>query len=341
MEYTEYIVEAQNRIEELAENMEKVLWYRRGVEGWAFIIQGKKGEELSKRTDMLMVQLQELAEGYPELEYFGGVGKQVERMRMLRESYEEAYQAFSNRFIKKLNQIIVYDNLIQESENIEYQGLGSMSDQKLLESFLRSGSEEEVHSFISVYFEALHEDDLKSILLRQYIVMDTFVCILSFGEKLHISQEEMKAEIGDVNDSTLHIQTVEDTKEYLETIVGKMLMLRDKVSDCWYSDIIRKAQRYTEENYMSEEISLNTVAASVNMSPSYFSSVFSQEAGQTYIEYLTSVRMDKAKELLLYSSMRISDIGYEVGYKDAHYFSYIFKKTQGCSPKEYRTREKV
>ena len=127
-----------------------------------------------------------------------------------------------------------------------------------------------------------------------------------------------------------------DTQMYLENVIRKMIMLRDKASDCRYSDIMRRARRYTEENYMSEDISLNTVAANVNMSPSYFSSVFSQEAGQTYIEYLTGVRMEKAKELLLNSSMRISDIGYEVGYKDAHYFSYIFKKTQGCSPKEYK-----
>jgi two-component system response regulator YesN len=48
--------------------------------------------------------------------------------------------------------------------------------------------------------------------------------------------------------------------------------------------------------------------------------------------------MEKAKELLMCSDKRTSDIGYEVGYKDSHYFSYIFKKTQGCSPKEFRSR---
>ena len=92
---------------------------------------------------------------------------------------------------------------------------------------------------------------------------------------------------------------------------------------------------------MSEEVSLNTVSASVNMSPSYFSSVFSKESGKTFVEYLTEVRMEKAKEMLMCSSLKTSEIGYEVGYKDPHYFSYIFKKTQGCSPKEYRQRRKA
>ena len=76
------------------------------------------------------------------------------------------------------------------------------------------------------------------------------------------------------------------------------------------------------------------------MSPSYFSSIFSKEVGQTFVEYLTEVRMNKAKELLMCSAMKTSEIGYEVGYRDPHYFSYIFKKTQGCSPKEYRARRK-
>lgn len=76
------------------------------------------------------------------------------------------------------------------------------------------------------------------------------------------------------------------------------------------------------------------------MSPSYFSSVFSKEMGKTFIEYLTEVRMEKAKQYLVCSSMKTSEISYEVGYKDPHYFSYIFKKTQGCTPKEYRAARK-
>ena len=71
-----------------------------------------------------------------------------------------------------------------------------------------------------------------------------------------------------------------------------------------------------------------------------FSSIFSKEVGRTFVEYMTELRMDKAKELLMCSSMKTSEIGHSVGYKDSHYFSYIFKKKQGCSPKEYRARKK-
>ena len=57
-----------------------------------------------------------------------------------------------------------------------------------------------------------------------------------------------------------------------------------------------------------------------------------------YGKILLDYSLEKAKELLMCSDKRTSDIGYEVGYKDSHYFSYIFKKTQGCSPKEFRSR---
>ena len=55
--------------------------------------------------------------------------------------------------------------------------------------------------------------------------------------------------------------------------------------------------------------------------------------GQTFVEYLTHVRLEKAKELLMCSNMRTAEIGYEVGYKDSHYFSYIFKKVVGQTQK--------
>ena len=87
---------------------------------------------------------------------------------------------------------------------------------------------------------------------------------------------------------------------------------------------------------MDEKLSLNTAAHVANISANHFSALFSQNMGKTFIEYITALRMDKAKEYLRCTSMRSSEIAGEVGYKDAHYFSYLFKKTQGMTPSEYR-----
>ena len=137
--------------------------------------------------------------------------------------------------------------------------------------------------------------------------------------------------------------TLEVLKGKLAKLFGEVMTLRDSQTASKYSQVLEEARAFIRGNYAREDISLNTVAARVNISPSYFSSIFSQEMGVTFVEYLTSVRMERAKELLMCSNMKTTEIGYEVGYKDSHYFGYLFKKTVGCTPKEYRagSRERL
>lgn len=99
-----------------------------------------------------------------------------------------------------------------------------------------------------------------------------------------------------------------------------------------------QAVEYINQNFMDEDISLNKVARVANVSANHFSALFSQEMHRTFVEYLTDIRMKKAKELLRCTSMRSGRIALEVGYKDAHYFSFLFKKTQKMTPSQYRNR---
>ena len=78
------------------------------------------------------------------------------------------------------------------------------------------------------------------------------------------------------------------------------------------------------------------LASHVNFSPNHLSMIFRQQTGKTFIKYLTDYRMSKAKELLRCTGKRSSEVGLEVGYKDPHYFSYLFKKYQGMTPTQYR-----
>ena len=125
-------------------------------------------------------------------------------------------------------------------------------------------------------------------------------------------------------------------------MISQAIEIRDQNSGNKNRSILKTAVDFIDSHYMDEEISLNRVAHAANVSANHFSALFSQNMGQTFIEYLTSLRMDKAKELLRCTSKRSSEIAGEVGYKDAHYFSYLFKKTQGMTPSEYRkTRGEV
>ena len=81
------------------------------------------------------------------------------------------------------------------------------------------------------------------------------------------------------------------------------------------------------------------MARAINISTNYLSAVFSQKMGLSFVEYLTQKRMARARQLLRQSGRRTGEVAAEVGYRDPRYFSFVFKKTQGCTPREYRAGE--
>lgn len=210
---------------------------------------------------------------------------------------------------------------------------------EMLQKFLSNGTREEVKAFSDAYISRIEEENIRSTMVRQYVVIDVCIVILSFCERIS-SANRLQEEAEELQKMMQKIHSLSEIKKYVVRLLNEAIELRDAESGRRYSDLIAAAKKEIENHYMTEEISLNTVEISVGMSPSYFSSIFSKEAGKTFVEYLTEVRIEKAKEFLMCSSMKTSEIGYEVGYKDPHYFSYIFKKVQGCSPKEYRARGK-
>ncbi|MBO6065645.1 MAG: helix-turn-helix transcriptional regulator, partial [Lachnospiraceae bacterium] len=100
--------------------------------------------------------------------------------------------------------------------------------------------------------------------------------------------------------------------------------------------VVNEAKLYMSLHFSEPGLMLQDVAKAVSMSSSRFSTVFSQQNGQTFTEYLVTLRLKKAKELLRTTNERSSQIAREVGYNDAHYFSYIFKKNTGMTPSDYR-----
>lgn len=342
----ELLGEAEYAIEKLTERLEYVFEFQRGVEGWAFLLMADNEEQMSERVKELSKDLEEIMKNYSTIAYFGGIGQPVARLRELEESFREAERALAARFTMELNRIISVEDIrmaqnVDTLDDIEITSFGEIEKTRtMLEKFLNNGAEDEIDEFVDVYINELPEENLKSVLMRQYIIMDAYIVMMSFCEKIEGIEGEMQAQSEELKNSMKTIQTLEEIKNYIRMLLKKIIGVRDTISGRRYSDIIEIAKDQIRKTYMSDEISLNTIAAEVGMSPSYFSSIFSKEMGKTFVEYLTEIRMDRAKELLMCSSMKTSEIGYEVGYKDPHYFSYIFKKTQNCTPKEFRARGK-
>lgn len=342
----ELLGEAEYAIEKLTERLEYVFEFQRGVEGWAFLLMADNEEQMSERVKELSKDLEEIMKNYSTIAYFGGIGQPVARLRELEESFREAERALAARFTMELNRIISVEDIrmaqnVDTLDDIEITSFGEIEKTRtMLEKFLNNGAEDEIDEFVDVYINELPEENLKSVLMRQYIIMDAYIVMMSFCEKIEGIEGEMQAQSEELKNSMKTSQTLEEIKNYIRMLLKKIIEVRDTISGRRYSDIIEIAKDQIRKTYMSDEISLNTIAAEVGMSPSYFSSIFSKEMGKTFVEYLTEIRMDRAKELLMCSSMKTSEIGYEVGYKDPHYFSYIFKKTQNCTPKEFRARGK-
>lgn len=124
-------------------------------------------------------------------------------------------------------------------------------------------------------------------------------------------------------------QTVEDQIQELDLIRLK--------NDSATIGMIQQVQKTIRERY-SENLTINELAAEVYLTPTYLCLLFRQVTGTTINRYLTNVRMEKAKELLMDLSNKLYDVSYAVGYMNPSYFSRQFKKYVGCLPSEYRNR---
>lgn len=344
--YSEQAVIAMDAVKSYLEQESDLYFMENGIEGLILLLTGQDKLRVSNRMEEAAHCLDRIVRSKENLEYFGSMGTVVTRLNELKKSYYYAKKRYILRFMRDWNRFEKQEkdatgSILENSSCMDPSYLVTMGHRReLVEKFLKVGTIEEVEGFLSSYLENLGESNIQSLIFRQYVAMDFYMCVIGYEEQMSLDDSKLTRKKMDINQIARQIDTVDKLKTYLTQLLKNNIIRREEKVGRRYSDLIDDARRYIDQHYAEEEISLNQVARVVNMSPSYFSLVFGREAGQTFVEYLTALRMDKAKELLMCSSLRTSEIGYEVGYKDPHYFSYIFKKTQKCAPKEYRARRK-
>lgn len=335
-EYSGSIVAVDERIAKLAEP-EHVLIFDRALEGRAFLFKADSEEELLAYQKEYLGDVKEVLSGYANLRYFGGIGTPVNRLREIPASFEDASHAFAHRYLVAESCILDSSLLMQEGaaehEDFRISAVNpEQIDRAKMQEFLRTGDLDEVVYFVDEFFGKLDGGAMKSRIFRQYITMDAYFSIVDFLKGLGLQKDEIEAPD---QDSSI-LQDEKSAMDYIVRIMNKALVLREKRASSRYEDVVSEVIHYIEDNYAQEELSLNLLASHVNFSPNHLSMIFSQQTGQTLIRYLTDYRMNRAKELLRCSSKKSSVISMEVGYKDPHYFSYLFKKTQGMTPTQYR-----
>ena len=346
-EEEEALAEKQKKFEQILEELsgktENIIIAKQSRAEYDFVLKGTDEITVEEITENVTNQLKTFFDAEKSLSYVAALGKPVERFSELQQCYEKANLCFSKRYSVERNQILKEEPKDEiPPEILEDVKLGELNisglNRKQVEQFLYTGTKEEISDFVETYFSQIGNANVQSILLRQYVMMDLYVVAASVLEKSGYKGQDLVERCGDAKDMAAYLSSIEQTKDYIKKLFETVIELRENAADNKYESIMLKAKAYINDNFEKDGISLNTVAAEVNLSPSHFSTIFGQETGETFVEYLTRIRMEKAKELLRTTGMKATDIAFEVGYRDAHYFSNLFKKTQGCTPREYRNR---
>lgn len=128
------------------------------------------------------------------------------------------------------------------------------------------------------------------------------------------------------------LDSLSQTRNYLTGFLSRIAVNMEK--DCHEDNIARTVLKIIEEKY-PEELNLKRVSKEINLYPYYIGSIFKEYTGKSFNEYLNYYRIDKAKEMLHYKNMKVSDLAESVGIPNASYFCCLFKKRFGISPGEY------
>lgn len=274
----------------------------------------------------------------PDQSWYVAAGRPTQRLSALPACYEEVSRLWAYRYILPRQHVLTADTVSfltgTDSDSSLDRLDAAKADPAILTGFMQSAIAQELPSFVDEYIRSV-EEALSSKPFCQYLMLSVRFAAARFAASLGVPQQEALAPLT-VLDMVGRSVTAADLKRYLSEILLRALELRDRESSSQCSTLLKQAVAYIDSHYTDETLSLNQVAREVNISANYLSAVFSQETGETFTEYVTGRRMDLAKELLRTTDKRSGEVAAAVGYRDPHYFSFLFKKTQGCTPRDYR-----
>ena len=340
--YSEWEAESLELLEKFFSENTSAMLVRCNIFSYGVLIKGQK-ETIGENTRSCVSEIQRILDRKEQKrQWFVAAGEPVERLSQIQKSYYSASRAFSQRYLYDEN-ILYYDEMasmekknVTEDDSTYLQKVDvNALNPAILQKFLSNGLLEETENFVKDYFYAIGQEPLESLVFRNYVTLNVRFSVMSFLKEIGCDTRTLEQE--DTEDVLSESsKSLENAIAYAEKIISQAIALRDQNSGNKNRSILKTAVDFIDSHYTEEDMSLNKAANAANVSANHFSALFSQNMGQTFIEYLTNLRMNKAKEYLRCTSMRSSEIAGEIGYKDAHYFSYLFKKTQGMTPSDYR-----
>jgi len=261
-----------------------------------------------------------------------GIGSVVERIGKLTDSYTDADQSL--KYLTKTGQkhIIGIKDLEAFSE-IDFLRL----DGDPIAERMKYAKRSDIDDIIDHYIELIGDQTIQSAMFSSYLLGDLVIAASKIIQELGGDIKDVIPALSQKTKISEDIGSKEMFCSESRMILEKVIEFRESRVTGKYHSMIQKAKEYIDSHFADQDISLHLVASVVSVSPNHFSTIFSQETGETFIEYLTQVRISRSKHLLLTTKMKSADIAYESGFGDPHYFSFIFKKNTGMAPRDYRT----
>ncbi len=330
--YSEQTASIQDRLLEKLSRDPDFLVFRGGVLNYAVLVKAPadRAAEQSERCIEIIRACCEQAE--ERISWYAAAGTPTARPSGLPQSYKAAGHALAYRHLIPEQHIFRYDEMADYAAKQGcMEGVNEeTADPMLIRSFINKGSEEEIDDFVDEYFTTLGAA-AESLMFRQYLLLSARINALAAAKEMNLDRSQLGARL-----PAPELEESANLRKYLSDVLHAAISSRDEEAKKQGSRLVESAVSYIDAHYTDENISLNSAAQAINISTNYLSALFSQTMGLSFVEYLTQKRMTRAKQLLRQSKKRTSEIAVEIGYKDPHYFSFVFKKTQGCTPREFR-----
>ena len=263
-----------------------------------------------------------------------GIGTVCDNLFNINLSYEGAREAVSYRVLYGTQRAINIREIVpKEQATLSQLEEGRMHD---LFRAIRVGNPEKIEEAVQKEIQKMHKH---TVTIGQYhlAAMETVSNFYKFCANNSFDFNEIAGNVPNLYEKVPQMDESSLTSwmnEMARMISEELKTARNSTSH----RLVTEAQLLVREKYMDASISLDVVCSILGVSNSYFSSVFKKETGKSFISYLTDYRMDIAEELILSGETKSSKVAEKVGYLDANYFSYVFKKRFGVSPSKYRAR---
>lgn len=211
----------------------------------------------------------------------------------------------------------------------------AFTDLKKLQQYIETDSPAQMLSLVDKWFEGWKHTNLMDL---SYLRLQLLNAVFYLYLMNHGSTENFQEEYNQHYQKVFQTPTLHFLQEYFVEICKKMMKRCGENSSARPSRLIYTIKQYMEEHISEPELSLASAAKVFYLNSSYLSRIFKKETGRSFVEYLTDLRIEKAKLLLKNSDLKIYEIAERVGIDNPNYFGILFKKVEGCSPLEYRGR---